>query len=235
MDPDSPRARRAARAGSTRKGIDMSQVPWGKIIGVTLVVGVFALFIAYPFFAGGGNEDCPNNHCHSALHIWVQPDVSDDASWERISFASNKYTYQGDQLGGIFPLRHHMHAQEARDQIHWEPITKARLEMSDFLELADVHITRSEFRTDAGHEEVGQGFGIVANETVEIKVYEAFGFQDDWKEISVNKFLDWEPVDGTKHLVVVGDPTAEKLAELQAGVPAPSAWASGVPPDQHPQ
>lgn len=207
-DDLSPRERRAQQA---KKSGPKLNIQWSKLIVPAVVVAFLGLVFGMVYLNATGEEKCPG-HWHSTYHVYVHD--------ERISYNHPGWALENSGT----PFSHHLHEGEGGMQIHWEPRPAECQPMDDFLDDVDTHLSSGQIVLEGLHEDLGQA-GVYRNGDGNgtLKTYIAPNAQDGWREISVSKFLDRQPKDGERALIVFGDPSPERLKEMQDGVPFPPA------------
>lgn len=152
-------------------------------------------------------RDCPG-HWHSTFHVWIG-DVfvpyDDDAMML--------------ETGGT-PFRYHLHVGEGGEQIHWEPRPSECLALEDFFAAVDTVVEPDALHLSERH----AAYGLDGTYPGTVHAYEAAPPEWVWGEVRLASFLEGQPVDGARTLLVVGDLDEATLRERQESVPVPPTY-----------
>jgi hypothetical protein len=150
-------------------------------------------------------EECPG-HWHSTFNVYV-----DD---ERISYDHAQY-----DLGQQTPLSYHLH-QPNDALIHFEPPRTECIPMETFLSAVDTTIGEGIISFDGNHASLGQA-GTYENDGNRTLQFFIAPTGDDWEIIGADELNERQSLDGERMLILFGNYTDERIAQLQGGVPYP--------------
>ncbi len=195
------RAQRSAAQKKKNMPKEVVQKYWKPALIILVLIGGVTAIVAYQM----NKPDCPG-HWHSTFQVYV-----DD---ERIS-----YSHPAFDLSGDTPMSSHLH-QPNDNMWHFEPNPKECIGFAVPLGHVDTKVSSGKLVLSGHHDSLGQA-GTYTNEgNRTLQIFHAPD-GENWQSISSGKLNKRQLLDGERVLILFGNYTEERIAQLQDAVPMP--------------